>query len=62
MGADFLQVLGRQALSLEREFNRNAGFTPANDRLPEYMSSEPLPPNNSVFDVPGEDLDKVFNW
>ncbi len=62
VGTNILQVLGRQSLSLEREFNRRAGFTPAQDRLPEYMTREPLPPHNSVFDVADEDLDKVFNW
>jgi aldehyde:ferredoxin oxidoreductase len=60
--SDILQVLGRQTLSLEREFNLRAGFTTADDRLPEWMTREALPPNNSVFDVTGEDLDSVFNW
>lgn len=62
VGTDFLQVLGREALRLEREFNRRAGFTSVDDRLPEYMRREPLPPHNTVFDVPEEDLDGVFNW
>ena len=60
--SDILQVLGRETLSLEREFNRRAGFTAADDRLPEFMTIEPLPPHNAVFDVPEEDLDEVFNW
>ena len=60
--ADILQVLGRESLKLEREFNRRAGFTNADDRLPEWMTREKLPPNFSVFDVPEEDLDGVFNW
>jgi aldehyde:ferredoxin oxidoreductase len=59
---DILQVLGKETLSLEREFNRRAGFTNADDRIPEWMTREPLPPNNSVFDVTGEDLDTLFNW
>jgi aldehyde:ferredoxin oxidoreductase len=58
----FLQDLGRESLKLEREFNRLAGFTKADDRLPEFMTREPLPPLNPVFDVPEEDLDGVFNW
>jgi aldehyde:ferredoxin oxidoreductase len=60
--ADILQVLGRESLKLEREFNRLAGFTKADDRLPEWMTREPLPPHNSVFDISEEDLDDVFNW
>ena len=62
VGTDILQVLGREALKIEREFNRQAGFTPAHDRLPEYMTREALPPLGPVFDVPEEDLDGVFNW
>src|SRR5688572_18049434 len=58
----FLQDLGKESLKLEREFNRLAGFTRADDRLPEFMTREPLPPLNPVFDVPEEDLDSVFNW
>ncbi|MFZ0533711.1 MAG: aldehyde ferredoxin oxidoreductase C-terminal domain-containing protein [Anaerolineales bacterium] len=60
--ADILQVLGRESLKLEREFNRRAGFTNADDRLPEWMTREPLPPHNVVFDVSEEDLDGLFNW
>jgi aldehyde:ferredoxin oxidoreductase len=59
---DILQVLGRETLSLEREFNQRAGFSNADDRLPEWMTREPLPPNNSVFDISDQDLDSVFNW
>ncbi len=59
---DILQQLGRETISLEREFNRRAGFTAADDRLPEWMTREPLPPTNAVFDVPAEDLDTLFNW
>ncbi len=62
VGSDILQVLGKETISLEREFNRRAGFTAADDRIPEYMRTEPLPPHNSVFDASAEDLDSVFNW
>jgi aldehyde:ferredoxin oxidoreductase len=59
---DILQVLGRETLSLEREFNRLAGFTREDDRLPEWMTREPVAPHNAVFDVPDADLDGLFNW
>jgi aldehyde:ferredoxin oxidoreductase len=62
VGTDILQVLGRESLKLERKFNELAGFTSADDRLPEWMTREPLPPHNSVFDVSEEDLDGLFNW
>ena len=31
------------------------------DRLPERMTWEPLPPHNTVFDVPEEQLDHIFD-
>ena len=57
-----LRELGRESVMLEREFNKLAGFTAADDRLPEWMTREPLPPHNVVFDVPTEDLDNVFDF
>ncbi|HEY69044.1 MAG TPA: aldehyde ferredoxin oxidoreductase [Anaerolineae bacterium] len=56
-----LNQLGEETIQLERQFNQAAGFGPADDRLPAWMSTEPLPPHNSVFDVPEEDLDGVFD-
>lgn len=62
VGDDVLQELGRETLKLECAFNQAAGFGSEDDRLPEWMTTEPLPPHNSVFDVPNEDLDRVFDW
>jgi len=59
---DILQKLGRETIQLEREFNHKAGFTKEHDRLPEWMTREPLPPHNSVFDVPEDKLDAIFDW
>lgn len=61
VGDRILQELGRETLRLEREFNRRAGFTAAHDRLPEWMTTEALPPYGPVFDVPAEDLDHIFD-
>ena len=60
-GVEILEELGRESLKLEREFNRQAGFTTADDRLPEWMTREPLPPHNTVFDVPEEEMDTIFD-
>jgi aldehyde:ferredoxin oxidoreductase len=60
LGEEPLKALGSQTLKLELEFNRAAGFTAADDRLPEWMTLEPLPPTDAVFDVPNEDLDTLF--
>jgi aldehyde:ferredoxin oxidoreductase len=59
---DDVTALGQQVLSTEREFNRKAGFTREDDRLPEFFETEALPPHNTVFDVKGEDLDQIFNF
>ena len=39
VGTDILQVLGKQTIELEREFNRRAGFTSVDDRLPRMDDS-----------------------
>lgn len=57
--AEDILELGREALRVEKEFNRRAGFTPAHDRLPEFFRTEPLPPHNTVFDVPVEEMDRM---
>lgn len=59
-GEEILTELGRESIRLERKFNHMAGFTTADDRLPEWMTREPLPPHNTVFDVPEEELDNTF--
>jgi len=51
----------REVLRTELEFNRKAGITQADYRIPEFMREEPLPPHNAVFDVPDTDLDTVFD-
>jgi aldehyde:ferredoxin oxidoreductase len=58
---NILQVLGKETIKLEREFNRRAGFTREDDRIPEWMTKEEVPENRSVFDVKEEDLDHIFS-
>ncbi len=62
MTGDDVVALGRQILTTEREFNARAGFTAADDRLPDYFKREQLAPHNVVFDVPDEQLDQLYNW
>lgn len=59
---DDVGALGQRVLTMERDFNKRAGFTAADDRLPEFFKIEKLPPHNEVFDVPDEELDTVFNF
>jgi aldehyde:ferredoxin oxidoreductase len=60
--ADDVTNLGKTILEKEREFNRQAGFTKADDRLPRYFKTEALPPHNVTFAVSDEELDTVFEW
>ncbi len=60
--ADDVVALGQSILKAEREFNKRAGFTSADDRLPEFFQTEELPPHNTKFDVADGDLDSVFNF
>jgi aldehyde:ferredoxin oxidoreductase len=57
---DDIVALGSEILRKERAFNEAAGFTNAHDRLPEFMKYEPLPPHNTVYDVPDSELDAVY--
>jgi aldehyde:ferredoxin oxidoreductase len=57
---DDVVSLGSEILRKERAFNEGAGFTKAHDRLPEFMKYEPLPPHNTVYDVPDSELDAVY--
>lgn len=60
--ADDVAALGKSVLKSERDFNMRAGFTSAQDRLPDYFKKEALPPHNVVFTVKDADLDTLFNW
>ena len=60
--AEDVDKLGESVLKVEREFNRKAGFTNADDRLPEFMEYESLPPHNVVWDFTPEEIDEVYNF
>jgi aldehyde:ferredoxin oxidoreductase len=56
-----LDRMYRDVLRTELEFNRRAGKTAADYRIPEYMLREPLAPHGATFDVPDSELDGVFD-
>ena len=60
--ADDFLAIGRQTLTLEREFNAAAGFSAADDRLPDFFKTEKLAPHDVTFAVKDEDLDQVYNF
>ncbi|MEW6663827.1 MAG: aldehyde ferredoxin oxidoreductase C-terminal domain-containing protein [Thermodesulfobacteriota bacterium] len=61
LGPDSIPGLGMRVIQAELEFNKRAGFTSRDDRLPGFFHEEPLPPHNTVFLIRDEDIDKTFN-
>jgi aldehyde:ferredoxin oxidoreductase len=61
-GENDWQALGLRVLKAEREFNRRAGFTNEDDRLPKMFYEEPLPPHNKVVIISDEEMDKTFDF
>ncbi|MEG6521500.1 aldehyde ferredoxin oxidoreductase family protein [Desulfotomaculum sp. 1211_IL3151] len=59
--ADDVTELGKTVLRAERKFNELAGFTKADDRLPEFFKEE-CPPHNTTWDFTEEEVNEVFNF
>ena len=58
---NWMDILGRNVIDLERTFNKAAGLTAADDRIPEYFKIESLKePVESVFDVSDAELDAIW--
>jgi aldehyde:ferredoxin oxidoreductase len=62
LGPDDVPALGLRVLKAEREFNRKAGFTNQDDRLPKFFYEEPLPPHNTVFTISDAEIDRTFDF
>jgi len=60
LSEEALRKLALETIRTEIAFNRRAGLGPATDRLPEWMRTEPLPPHGAVFDIPDEELDRIW--
>lgn len=60
-GADVVP-LGKEILKMERLFNEKAGFTAEDDRPPEFMLNESLPPHNVKWTITDQQLDSVYAW
>ena len=59
--ADLLE-LARQTIRDEKEFNRQAGFTPAHDKLPDFFRDEVNPATGTTWDVTDAELQTVHNF
>ena len=56
-----LRDVWKSVIRAERKFNRRAGFTAADDRLPAFFYEEPLPPHNKTVLVSAEEIDSTFD-
>lgn len=54
--------LGKSILKTEHAFNQAAGFTNADDRLPEFFSLEAIAPHNAIWDFTGEEIDTFWDF
>jgi aldehyde:ferredoxin oxidoreductase len=61
-GPEYIGQMGQRILRAERDFNRRAGFTNQDDRLPEYFYKEPLPPHNTVVLISDEEMDSTLSF
>jgi aldehyde:ferredoxin oxidoreductase len=59
---DALMQVGKETLTYEKLFNDRAGFTAADDRLPEFFKTDELPPHDIAFQVSDAELDKVYDF
>jgi len=48
--------MGIEAVEREREFNRLAGITPEDDKLPEFFYTEPSTATGAVYDIEFEEI------
>jgi aldehyde:ferredoxin oxidoreductase len=53
--------MGARILKAEKEFNRRAGLTKEDDRLPRFFYEEPCP-HNKVFTISDVELDNVLEF
>jgi len=53
--------IGEETLEAEREFNIRAGVSEEFYPIPEFMQDEPLPPTNSVFDIPMDEMRRIWD-
>jgi aldehyde:ferredoxin oxidoreductase len=62
LSPDDIPALGVRVLKEELEFNRKAGLTSKDDRLPEFFYKEPLLPHNKVVLIRPEEMDTALNF
>jgi len=53
--------MGRECIIREREFNRLAGISPDQDKLPEFFYSEPSSATGAVYDITFEEIQERWH-
>ena len=52
--------IGHQTILMERTFNKVAGFTEKDDRLPEFFYKEFAPASGEVFDISYKEMEGIY--
>lgn len=60
--AEDWESVGKKIIQAEIDFNKKAGFTRKDDRLPDFFYKEPLPPHNKVVVISDEEMDTTFDY
>lgn len=58
--ADKFFGIGVQTIAMEKQFNKSAGFSNKDNRLPDFVYNEPISPSNAVFDFTDEELNMAI--
>ncbi|MEW6624823.1 MAG: aldehyde ferredoxin oxidoreductase C-terminal domain-containing protein [Bacillota bacterium] len=58
----FVEDIGKEVLTTELVFNERAGFTKDDNRVPEFLQKEPLPPHNTVCDISHEEIRQCLDF
>ena len=56
-----VKKMSADMLEMEREFNRKAGVPDEQTNIPEFMAEERLMPTDSVYDIPKDEMMKVWS-
>jgi len=56
-----IKKIAEDVLQTEREFNKKAGVSEEFWSFPEFMREEPLPPNDTVFDISREEMKRIWD-
>ena len=59
---EFYTELGKETLALEYQFNRDAGFTDADDELPAFFYTEPLAPTGKVARFHAPEVNRSLDY